>query len=572
MIRKSIKLCALGLTLSIGAYAQSVLDGVKALYNGKYFEAVQILSKQTDKPDAAYWLAQTYLENGDSAAAAGVIDKAIAAKPNEPLLMVAKGQLLLMGNKTNEAKQSFEAAIAASSSKKKEDPAILNAVGKAVTKVYNNVTHIGDINYAVEKLEAAAAIVNDIKKKKDEDNWLLADIYTNLGDAYRKAKPGEGSLAFQNYQNALTAEPLFSPAEFRKALIFKSQRNYELYVTGLENTVAKNPGFLPAYHALYEYRIGVNHLDVAQGIAEKIKENSPNDPNNEYYAAQTYYLNNQFDQAISAAKNVIATAKDLANPKAYKLIAYGLLGKKDTAAAIPFIEEYFKKQLKDEIVPKDYSLKAMAYSTTPGKEDVIFQSYIDGLKADTVLDNRLDLIADGAKFFGDRGRYELQGDLYAKVLEYKPKDKLVINDFFNAGYYGYYRAKDYEKSWKIFDQARTQFPDLNYGYVWTLNNSKIIDSANTRGMLLPDAEKLLAFYKTDASEDAKKTIASTAYTLANYYNDVEKNKGKAVEYLKLMYDNTTDEAVKQEIEKIIQSLSRNAAANAANKAANKPKQ
>ena len=52
-------------------------------------------------------------------------------------------------------------------------------------------------------------------------NWKLqrirdpnnAEIFLNLGNAIRKAKPGEGGgEAFQNYQKALEANPNFARA------------------------------------------------------------------------------------------------------------------------------------------------------------------------------------------------------------------------------------------------------------------------------------------------------------------------------------------------------------------------
>lgn len=162
-------------------------------------------------------------------------------------------------------------------------------------------------------------------KEKNQDKKLLADIAVNLGDALRKQKPGEGSRPFELYQEALTYDPTFAQAEFRKALIFKSQRNAPMYMERLEKAVAANPSFIPALYEMYYYWFGRNDMNSAQIVADKIKAAAPQDPNNEYFAASTYYFNKQYDQAINSAKSVIASAKDLANPSAYKIIAYSLI-------------------------------------------------------------------------------------------------------------------------------------------------------------------------------------------------------------------------------------------------------
>lgn len=552
MINKSIHLAALGLFLSAGVYAQSVQDGKKAFFDGKLYEAVNILKSQTGNPEGAYWLAKTYIEHDDFDIANSVVSQAMGANANDPFLLAAKGQLQLINKKPADAMQSFNAAIAAAG--KGNKAAVLNAVGSAIAKEFNNVEKIGDINFAVQKLEEAYATEKGVKEK-NQNKQLLADIAVNLGDALRKQKPGDGSKPFEYYQEALMYDPTFAQAEFRKALIFKSQRNYPMFMERLNKAVDANPSFVPALYEMYIYWLGTNDMKSAQTVADKIKAAAPQDPNNEYFTASTYYLNKQYDQAINSAKSVINSAKDLANPSAYKVIAYSLIeGKKDTAAAIPYVEDYFKKQHKDDFMPKDYTLKAMAYSTTPGKEQLMFNTYLDAIKADTSLENKIDILEDGGKFFGSKGKYEMQGDLYAKLIEIKPAARVTINDFFNAGYYGYYRSGQYEKSWKLFDQVRNKYPDVNYGYLWTFQNSKIFDSVNAKNILVPDAEKLIGFSQKDSSKESKANIYNAAFTLATYYTNVKSDKVNGLKYLKMAYDAQENPTIKEQLAPFIKQL------------------
>ncbi|MBK7097551.1 MAG: hypothetical protein IPH58_03225 [Sphingobacteriales bacterium] len=64
------------------------------------------------------------------------------------------------------------------------------------------------------------------------------------------------------------------------------------------------------------------------------------------------------------------------------------------------------------------------------------------------MENRIDMLQEGAKFFASKGKYDMQGELLAKLIEIKPAERVTINDYFNAGYFGFYRAGQYEKSWK----------------------------------------------------------------------------------------------------------------------------
>lgn len=569
MINKKLLLIVLGGMMMGLTNAQSLRDGIKELYSGRVVVAGKILQKYENTPEGAYWLARNYLIEDRPDLAKQTFDKGLATNPTAPFLLVGKGYFLLKDKKVNEAKQAFEEALTNSKGKKQDDPAILNAVGRAMSQAYALFDKVGDINWAVQKLEEAAKIATSAKKK---DNWMIADIYINLGDAYRRANPGEGSKAFDAYQSALNVDPLFAQADYRKALIFKSQRNWPLFEDNIRRAIASDPNFLFGYYELYYYKLGLKDFEGAQSIGKQIVEHSPENPNNEYFNAMSFYFNKNYDGAIASAQKLLNSGSQTINPMVYKLIAYCNIEKKDTAKAIPFVEDYFAKQKKDDFVPGDYTLKAMAYSTTPGKEHLVYQSYLDGLKADTVLENRIDMLQEGAKFFADKSKYEMQGELLAKLIEIKPADRVTINDYFNAGYFGFYRAGQYDKSWKIFDQMRTKFSDVNYGYLWAFNCSKIFDSANVKNIMVPDAEKLIAFSKKDTSKDAMSNTFSATWTLANYYNDVVKDKVKAIQYLEMCRDASPNDETKQSLQSSIDMLKKVAAGTTKNTAETMPKQ
>lgn len=559
MMKKTIHLLALGVLMSSGMYAQSLEDGVKAYYNGNYASAINILEKQTGNAEAAYWLATSYFQQEKNALANEVISKAIATNAGNPYLLVAKGHSLLLDKKVAEATQSFDAAIAAAGKKDEDKARVLNAVGAATTKVFNNIDKVGDIKYAVAKLEEAKNLVMGIKEK-NRPAKLLADINTNLADATLKANPGEGSRAFTLYQDALSADPTFAKAEYRKAMIFKSQRNVDLFLETLQKTLSANPHYLPALYDLYNYNaFTVKSIEAAKPYGETIVSQLPPSPNNEYFKAVALYVNKSYPQAIGILKNIIAQAGDKTNPQSYKLAAYSLIENKDTAAAIPYVEDYFKNQAKEDIVPLDYVLKATAYSTTPGKEGEVVQTFLDASAADTTLAGKIEVLETGAKTFATSGKGALAADLYSKIIEIKPSDKLTVNDFFNAGYTGYYKSGQYEKAWKIFDAARTRFPDWNYGYRFAYSSSRVFDSTYSLNKWIPDAEKFIEFLqssKDSTMTDAEKRplIFSAAVDLLTYHFNVKKDKPTALNYAILAYNNADSQGAKDQLGGYIKAL------------------
>ena len=559
-MKKTVHLLALGVLLNAGVYAQSVEDGVKAYYNGNYASAVSILEKNADKPEAAYWLAESYFQQGERkhTQAKATIEKALAAKPGDAYLLAAKGHSLLLENKVAEATQSFEAAIAAAGKKDEDKARVLNAVGYSVTTVYNNVDKVGDIKYAVAKLEEARNLILGMKEK-NRDAKLLADIETNLADATLKANPGEGSRAFELYQDALTLDPSFAKAEYRKAMIFRSQRNIEMYLQALDKAIAANPSYYPAYDDLYTYyTYNVRDAAKAKPYGDKMVSLLPPSPNNEYIKAVSSYFGKNYPEAINIGKSIISQAGDQTKPEVYKLIAYSLIENKDTAAAIPFVEDYFKNQAKDNILPKDYSLKATAYSTTPGKEAEVVKTYMDAAAADTTIAGKVNILEDGAKLFADAGKGALAGDLYAKILEIKPADKLTINDYFNAGYTGYYKSGQYEKAWEVFDAVRTKFPNWNYGYMLAFGSSKVFDTTNAQNKFVPDGEKYIAYLQspndTSAVSAKRAEVFKTATDLAIFFINVKKDTPNGLKYLQIAYNNADDPTAKEQIAGYIKGL------------------
>ncbi len=558
MMKKTIHLLALGVLLNAGVYAQSVEDGVKAYYNGNYASAVSILEKHGDKQEAAYWLAESYFSQGKTALAKAAVDKAIAAKPGDAYTLVAKGHYLLLENKVAEAGQSFEAAIAAAGKKDEDKAKVLNAVGNAITKVFNNVDKVGDIRYAVAKLEEAKNLVMGMKEKS-RPAQLLADINTNLADATLKANPGDGSKAFVLYQDAMNADPTFAKAEYRKSMIFKSQKNTELYLQTLEKASAANPANVAVLEELYNYySFTAQDAVKAKPYGDKIVALLPPGPNVEYFKAAGSYFAKDYTGAITIGKDIIAKAGEQADPRTYKLIAYSLIANKDTAAAIPFVEDYFKNQAKDQISSFDYALKATAYSNTPGKEAEVIKTYMEAAAADTTVAGKVEILEEGAKNFAKSGKGVLAGDLYAKILELKPADKLTINDYFNAGYTGYYKSGQYDKAWKVFDAARTKFPNWNYGYMLAAGSSKVFDSTNAQNIMVPDAEKYINYLQspndTSAAPAKRAETFKTALSLAIFYINDKKDSQNGLKYLHIAHDNADDAAAKAQVAEYIKGL------------------
>jgi predicted Zn-dependent protease len=531
MKKISMTFLAAGLFMITAVRAQTLQDGVNDLYAERYKSAKatfeKLVAANPNNIEATYWLGQTYIAVKDIPGARDIYSKALMASANAPLLIVGMGQVELNEKKLSESTQRFEAAITMTHTKKGDDPVILNAVGRAITNTYTDKEKVGDINYAVDKLENAS--------QRDPNN---AEIFLNLGNAYLKAKPGEGGgRAFESYTKATAANPNFAPPYYRLAMLFYSQRNWELFEKYLNDAITKDPRFAPAYYQLSYYKMGKKDLDAAENYAQKFKQNSDPDPQNAYLEASIKWASKKFDEAIAMAKDIISQLGGKAKARVYKLIADAMVQKKDTAGAKPFIDEYFARAgtetggtESDAITALDYKLKADVYSAIPGQEDVVFNSYLEGVKADTVLANKIELLTQGAAFFKARGQREKEGDLTVQLLQIKPKPS--INDYYNATR-AYYFGKAYPKSRDMSLKMIEKYPDSLYGYLFAMYNSRILDTLKKDSIAVPDAIAVFGFVQRDTLRFRKEYMDAAGYLLSYYANDA-KDVTKALEYANKM--------------------------------------
>jgi Tfp pilus assembly protein PilF len=518
-MKKILMIVTAGLFATAGLKAQSIQEGVNHLYADRFKSAIAVFEKllaaNPNNTDATYWLGQTYLDEDKNDLARQLYDKALTTSNNAPLILVGRGHVDLLDKKTNEAKQKFETALTATRGKKGDDPVILNAVGRA-----NVDAKDGDLPYAIEKLELAT--------QRDANN---PDVFLNLGNAYRKARPGEGGgQAYTNYQKALTLNPNFAVAYLRLAKLFEAQKNWELYQENLNKAISVDPKFSPAYYELFYYAFYRTKYDEAQPLLQKyIDSRAPETYiEDQYLYAQLCWARKDFACAITKAESVVTTNGAATKPKVLKLLADAYFQKGDITSAKKYIDQFFAKEKPEDIIAFDLGLKADVYSKIPGQEDVVYAAYLDVVKVDTVIDNKVEVLKKGAKFFKDNNQRIKEGDLMTKLTEIKPKP--TINDYFDATR-AYYFGKAYDKSREAAFKMIEKYPAEIYGYEWAFNNSRLLDTLKKDSIAVPDALVLYEKSALDTAKFKKQYISATSF-LAGYYANDANDKDKAIEFLK----------------------------------------
>ena len=523
MKKTTITLLAAGLLFVSGLHAQSIPEGVSHLNAGRVKSAIgnfeKMIAVNPNNIEAIYWLGQAYLDNEEIAglrikSARELYEKGLQSTVNAPLLLVGMGHVELLENKTSDARQRFETALTMTRTKKGDDQNILVAVGRA-----NVDAKAGDYNYAIEKLKVAA----DKGEKSPE-------IYLQLGNAYRKANPGQGGGdAFENYKKALALNPAFSIANLRLAKLFESQKNWELVLQYLNEAVAKDPKFSAAYYELfYYYFYRAKFPEAEEQLKKYIDSKLPDtDIQDEYLYAQLGWARKDFENAVIKGEKVVATMGEKTKPKVYRLLADAYFQKGDYQNAKKYSDLFFIKKNPEDVILPDYEIKAAVESKTGGTPDQIYGTYMAGVALDTTVEAKLGYIKKGVAYFKENKIRNKEALMIQKLIELKPKP--TINDYFDLTL-AYYFTPDYTKARETALLMRdNKFADQVYGYEWAYNVSIAVDTVKKDSIAVPDALKLYGFSQKDTAKFRKQYISSVRY-LAAYYINVAKDKEKSLEF------------------------------------------
>ncbi|HSU28245.1 MAG TPA: tetratricopeptide repeat protein [Chitinophagaceae bacterium] len=511
-----------GMLIATGLKAQTVQEGINHLYADRFKSAIgvfeKILATNPNNTDAIYWMGQTYLDNDENAKARDLYAKALLSSNNAPIILVGVGHVELHDNKLSDAKQHFEMALTSTRTKKGDDPMILTLIGRA-----NVDAKAGDLPYAIEKLEAA--VLRDPKNP---------ETYLQLGNAYKKARPGEGGgKAFENYKKALEVNPNFPVADMRLAKLFESQKNWEFFLQYLNDAIALDPKFAPAYYELFYYYFFREKYPEAEAQLQKYIAAADDVIQNEYLYAQLCFGNKNYDCAITKAMNVYTTMGASTKPKVYKLIAYADYEKGNYADALKFINLYFGKAKTDSLISKDFDIKARIMTKMGGDPNEIYATYIQGAALDTVLANKIDFMNAGAAFFAsgeDSVRRTKEGELRLEVIKLRPTPS--ERNYFDAGF-AFYKANNLDRSDSVFAVLVQKWPESIPGWQLRYNIGRLKDTSMTGGLAIPPGLRYLELMQKDTAKNKRNIIGVASY-LAQYYANITKDRDNAIKYLEIM--------------------------------------
>ncbi len=504
-----------------GLLAQSIDQGKKFIYYERYKSArdifQKILATNPTNEEAIYWLGQTMIlpddkTNKDLSDAKKLYQTSLSATPSSTLIMAGIGHIELIEGKIQDARNHFEAAISLSQGK---NIGVLNAVGFANG---NPDAKNGDPVYAIEKLKQAT----QLKK------FNSPDVLVNLGDAYRKN--GDGGNAILSYQAALAMDPHYARANFRIGRLYQSQGKGQefIFMEQYNNTIASDPAFAPVYSNLFNYYYETDVPRAAEYF-EKWLANADDDPKACYYRASLKYAQGLFLETITKVNECVQSEGATPYPNLFRLLGLTYNRMKDSVKSKENFEEYFKRQLSENVAPGDYNLYAEVLLKFPGNETQAGLLIDKAVALDSVEQNKVFYIKTITSLYEAQKKYKEAADWYQKIIGFKKNPGKT--DFYNAGY-NYFRGGANDSSIAIFNQYTQKFPEDMFGYYMIGKATAVIDTAGVLGLAAPFYQKAIEMGEKSADKEKVKNQLIGAYKyFIEYYYNIKKDQAMALTYL-----------------------------------------
>jgi tetratricopeptide (TPR) repeat protein len=399
--------------------------------------------------DASLWLARLYRLHNELAKAEQVLQKMLASDPGNEAAVEELTQVLLDGNKADEAIKLLEGMTARSPS-----PALYDLLGDAYTQTHDyakaetayrkavdldpsELSHLkglGQTLLSEEKYSDALTVYQKLADLMPDD----PDVYLRIAQIYRELH--QLDKAEENLLKARQYNPGSLEVLYNEAMIYESQGRFEDAihvlsdaVTGVKSQSAVLPSRRRDLAILYQ-QLGMLYRDVQnyQAAIYTFQElghlGEEEDHRARLLLMDTYRIAKDLPKALQTGREAIAKYPDDSSIRASQALLLGENGQTDEAV----------KLLQNDIkgTPADreaYLNLSQIYERGRRYSDAEQAAHkAESLSAEP-RDNEVAWLMLGAVYERQK-QFEKAEDEFKKVLDVNPKNAQVLN------YYGYMLA------------------------------------------------------------------------------------------------------------------------------------
>ncbi|MGX7667390.1 tetratricopeptide repeat protein [Flavobacterium pedocola] len=547
---KVLSLLLMGLSSAV--FAQD-LDQVKKAINAEQYDKAKKMLKGLVKasPDNGknfFYLGDVYLALKENDSATLFFQKGLNAKDKGFLNHIGLGQLELDNKNVTGATANFDKAAA---SIKKKDVDELLLVAKAYLKSENP-------NYKKAIDVAKRALLID--EKNAEAQLVLGDAYigdNNAGEAYRA------------YETAYEADKSLLIAKVKHAAINKSAKNFVGATKVLNEVLAIDKNFGPAYRELAETYYLWGTTEQAK-YAENVKTALQH--YEKYMSLTDYSVESRMRHAdfLVLAKDYKALELEAnemkklnhVNPRIYRYLGYAAYENGNFAESSKALSTFFSKVEPKRIIARDYLYLGLTKMAEAKKADGTYDEKIfnegvvelnKAVEKDPAIASELNPI--GLKMFKEK-LYKNAAKLFEVAIK-NPKSKNFLYDNFYLGYALYFDYNDKTSPKEQLTKADMAFskvievsPTTQDAHLFKARVNEQIGTPEAKMAALSSYEQYVKILDTkgDAEKvkpaNKKGLVEALTFVGAHYANSGD--KVKAVESLQklLVLDPTNEYATK----------------------------
>jgi len=475
-------------TFSTAALAQTVQTAQRATDLERYSDAtkaLRALSRAGGSDEAAFYLGDAYLKAGKTDSAAIAYTQGFTANPKSALSMVGAGKAALIKGNTAEAETQFEAAIKAS---RKKDANIYTQIGLA---------------YADAKAKDVTKAIGYLKEAEKLTKNNSAPVYVALGDVYL-TQPNGGGDAATAYDNAIRVDPKYVKAHLRRGQLFMRARNYNEAERALQQAIAADASFAPAYRELGEMYYFVGKYDQSLENYKKYISMAEDTPETRAKYASFLFLTKDYANTQKEAQAVLA--KDPNNAVMTRLLALSLYETNKNDEAMATMDKYFKNANQTDIIGSDYAYYGRILAKA-GKADLAATNFEKALQMDP---ENVELKDDIADFYVREKQAAKAVPIYKAIIESQPKNLNVYNvKLANA----YFETKQYDEASTLYETVLKTNPTY-VPALWAQAQIQTAKDADNSG----DAKGAYEQVVKVINEDPAKAQTYKSYLVAANYN------------------------------------------------------
>jgi tetratricopeptide (TPR) repeat protein len=502
-----------------------------------------------------------------------IYQKGVEADPNEPLNYIG---LARVANYLGDEKTAAD----------------MRAKAKSFLLPYKNIKKISPPakDYAFTLAQIAESYIKDEKvdtsialplireaikiDNKSQDIFLIAgDIYILVND---------GSKAIMYYNQAQFADPKSPTANMKIGNIYVKGRALQAAIPFYEQAIELNANYAPAYRELGQLYLSAQMFDKSKEYFKKYLElTAGNLPAKIRYVNALFYAKD-YENVIKNVEEIFKIDKS----KTYmnRIAGYSCYEKTppDYDKALSYMETLFKTLAPERIIKKDYYYMARIiikkYQNYPKmteelgnlkpqleKEKLKYASAGAAEKAklnpglEDLTNKVTALEKDIAKADAEIDR---AFDNYAKVLNFNPDDKNLLNEIAN-NYYNFKRYEGAAKTWaKLIDPSTEKVDDyMQVGkayyngekyktadsvfsivikkspnnvpaYLWIARTYSKMDPDTKLGLAKPKFEKVIDVAQPDSSKYNSEMME--AFNYLSYYHMMNENYSRSKDYYNRM--------------------------------------